>query len=403
MNTTIETSPTTFRYRAIDAKGHVRSGRLGARSRDAAMADLVAGGLRPIAISAESTFASGRSTLPIAETALALRILADLLDSGLPLARALATLETLASPRWRALLPGVRQAVREGRSLAGALSESSAAPPEVVIGIINAGERGSGLIAALRHAGALCEEAAATRSAVRSALAYPMLLAGAGSAAVVLLVGVVIPRFATILGDLGQSLPPSTRIVLGAAGVMRAAWLPSTLAAIVTGVLWYAWVSTAEGRRQWHAVLLRVPIIGAVRLADASARICTALSALLASGVAIAPALSGAARAAGDAELHARILEARKSVEQGERTSAALARHGAATELVVRLAQAGEESGRLADMLAHAARMERDRVTRQVRGAVRLIEPLLIIVFGGIVALVASALLQALYSVRPGA
>jgi type II secretory pathway component PulF len=118
--------------------------------------------------------------------------------------------------------------------------------------------------------------------------------------------------------------------------------------------------------------------------------------------VAIAPALSSAARAAGDAELHARLTNVRRLVEQGERMSSALATHSAASALVVRLAQAGEESGRLAPMLAHAARMERERATRTVQGAVRLIEPLLIIMFGGLVALVASALLQALYSVRPG-
>jgi len=116
-------TPVTFHYRAVDTGGRVRRGRIGARSRDAAMAELVAGGLHPIAISPEVRAASRRSALPMADTALALRILADLLDSGLPLARALATLETLASPAWQRMLPAVRQAVREGRSFAEALGE----------------------------------------------------------------------------------------------------------------------------------------------------------------------------------------------------------------------------------------------------------------------------------------
>jgi general secretion pathway protein F len=90
-------------------------------------------------------------------------------------------------------------------------------------------------------------------------------------------------------------------------------------------------------------------------------------------------------------------------VEQGSRVSDALARHAVTTEFVQRLVRAGEESGQLASMLSHAGHFERDRVLRRVRSAVRLLEPAMIVAFGGIVALVAAALLQALYSVRPGA
>jgi general secretion pathway protein F len=96
------------------------------------------------------------------------------------------------------------------------------------------------------------------------------------------------------------------------------------------------------------------------------------------------------------------VLEARTDVEHGGRLSDALAARDAATPVVHRLVRAGEESGRLATMLAHAARLERDRAARDVRNAVRLLEPLLIVGFGGLVALVAAALFQALYSVRPG-
>jgi type II secretory pathway component PulF len=115
----------------------------------------------------------------------------------------------------------------------------------------------------------------------------------------------------------------------------------------------------------------------------------------------MATAMLHAARASGDASLTRRILTARESVVQGRRPSDALSEEAALTPTAVRLARAGEETGRLAAMLSHAAALERERAESMVRSAVRLLEPALILVFGGLVALVAAALLQAIYSVRP--
>jgi type II secretory pathway component PulF len=117
--------------------------------------------------------------------------------------------------------------------------------------------------------------------------------------------------------------------------------------------------------------------------------------------VPIAPALAHAVRAVGDTELAARILEAREAVLGGQGLAASLERADAATPTTVRLVRAGEETGRLARMLDQAARLEAARAEAAVRGAVKGIEPVMILAFGGIVALVAAALLQSVYSVRP--
>jgi len=111
--------------------------------------------------------------------------------------------------------------------------------------------------------------------------------------------------------------------------------------------------------------------------------------------------LTHAAQAAGDAAIQERILAARTSVVAGARPSAAFLTEHALTPIAARLVRAGEETGALATMLAHAARLEGERATQRVRAAVRLLEPALILTFGGLVALVAAALLQAIYSVRP--
>jgi type II secretory pathway component PulF len=285
--------------------------------------------------------------------------------------------------------------------LADALSAASVDIPPLVIGIARAGEAGSGIAPAIRRAAELTESSAETEAAVRAALAYPMIVALAGVAAVSVLLTVVLPRFAKILADLGQQLPASTRLVIRISDTARAGWLPAVIAIGAGIAIWRSWTSTPTGRRNWHRLLLDVPLVGTVRMAAATARLAHSLGALLESGVTVSTALTHSARASGDAELEARLLEARSIVAGGQPLSRAIESTHAATATAIRLIRAGEDSGRLSSMLTHAARIEQQRADRMIRSAVRMLEPALLLTFASIVALVAAALLQAIYSVRP--
>ncbi len=389
-----------YAYRAARGDGAMELGTVDAASRDAASVVLSARGLWVLDVRPAAPTLARRS-LPVADLALGLRLLGSLLDAGLPVARALAAFGDVAPDAWREAIPGVRQSVREGQSLGAALAAAPIDVPAVVIGMVQAGEAGSGLAAAVTRAADLMESQAATRAAIRGALIYPLILTVAGSASLTLLVGVVLPRFAAILADLGQTLPPTTRVVLDAAAVVRAGIIPGLIALVVGLGVWRVWVATSAGRAQWHAWLLTVPLLGAIRRSAAVARSAAAVASLLDSGVPLASAMTAGARAAGDASLETRLSAARAAVVAGAPLGRALHDAAAATSTVVRLVRAGEESGRLAEMLARAAALEAERARRLVTGAVRLLEPALILAFGGVVAFVAAALLQAVYSVRP--
>ena len=392
---------TRFAYRAARADGAFEHGVLAAESRDAALRALTAQGLWAVDLTAARSGNDLRTRLSPTDLALGLRVLSTLLESGLPVSKALAAMPELAPDAWQPALPGLARSVREGASLGAALERSGLAIPAVVLGIVRAGEAGSGLARAVRRAADLMDESAATRTAVRAALIYPCILAVAGTVSVGILVGVVLPRFGAILADLGQSLPPTTRFVLQASALARVAALPAGIATLIILVAWRAWISTADGAVRWANILLGAPVIGRIRRSAGTARVCAALSALLESGVALSSALTHAARAAGDAAIQHRVLAARTSVIAGARPSAAFLTEDALTPIASRLVRAGEETGALVPMLAHAARLENERATDRVRSAVRLLEPTLILAFGGLVALVAAALLQAIYSVRP--
>jgi type II secretory pathway component PulF len=250
-------------------------------------------------------------------------------------------------------------------------------------------------------AAALAERDAATRRAIRGALTYPALLAVVGTLSIALLVGFVLPRFANILQDMGTTLPPSTRMVLALGTGARTAGGPALLSFMAAAVALRAWAGTPAGRLRVHGFLLSLPLVGPVRRAAAAARFSAALGALLSNGVPVAAALRGAGRATGDAEVERRVLQSRESVIRGGGLALSLAAQHAIPESAVRLVHAGEESGQLVSMLQHAARIEAEQAESKTRAAVSAIEPLLIVSLGAGVALIAAALLQAVYSVRP--
>jgi general secretion pathway protein F len=392
-----------FAYEAVAPDGSIGRATVDASDAAEARRSVASRGLFILSMEERALRRERRDPLSAADLALGLRVLGDLLDSGLPVIRALQTFHELAPRAWRAALPAIVQSVREGASLAAALELAPLEIPPLVIGIAQAGEAGAGIGPAIRRAADLTEAAAETQAAVRSALAYPAVVAVAGVAAITVLITVVLPRFAKILADLGQALPASTQLVLRMADIGRAALVPFVVSMIVVLALWRSWIYADGGRAQWHRALLRIPVVGALRRGAASARMAHSLAALLDNGVPIASAMRHAALATGDAELEARLLEARARIIGGEPLSRALEACGAASVTTLRLARAGEESGRLASMLTHAARIEQKRADGIVRTSVRLLEPILLLVFASIVALVAAALLQAIYSVRPTA
>lgn len=330
-----------------------------------------------------------------------LRVLADLLGAQLPLTRALQAFEDLAPPSWRIAVPALRASVRNGQGLSVALASAPLLIPQIVIGIVRAGEEAGGSAAAVRRAADHMEEIEAARAALRSALAYPLAVAVAGSAAIVLMTTVVLPRFERLLSDLGQSLPWSTRVVLSAAGAVRSGALPVVVIAALLAVTVPRVLSEPARRRRLDALLLDLPLLGQLRLSIATSRFCGALAALLESGVPLRLGLLQAGHVIHDTELLGRLAVGREAISGGASIGRTFGDLAIVTPTAARLAAAGEETGGLASMLAFAARLERSRSERTLNTLVRLLEPALIVCFAGIVALVAAALLQAVYSVKP--
>jgi general secretion pathway protein F len=391
----------SFTFQALRPNGVVESGVVEASSREAAVSMLGARGLFPMDIAVRNAKESAATRrVSTEDLAAGLRALAALLRSNLPLSRALAIMPELAPPRWAAALPGIHGRIEQGESLATALEGSSLRLPSHVIGIVRAGDAGSGMAGAVDAAALLLESRAMTEAGLRSALAYPMILLTAGSASVVLLVTIVLPRFAEILADSGQALPTTTRIVLGVGRLAPHALAPLAVIAGMGALLWRAWIERPGARIRWHAFLLSVPLVGAIRRSSATANAASTLAALLRAGVPLGAALPHAGRAAGDAAIETVFMSARDRVSAGESLSAALTAGDVLPVTTIRLIRVGEEAGDLTAMLSHAADIESTQAARRLQRVLRLIEPMIIVVLGGIVMVIAAALLQAMYGFR---
>lgn len=392
---------TPYRYRAARSDGALVTGVVDATSAEHASALVVDRGLFPIALHPEGE--EGRRTAASRrELAIAFQSIAALVTAGVPLERAVAVSEPLSRDPLRQTLTTAREELRQGKSFAQALAARRDVVPGVVLGMIRAGERGSQLGRALEQVAAHLEHEAELVARVRQALAYPLLLGLAGTASVLVIGTVVVPRFADLLGELGQRLPLATRLLLAGSSLLSRFWIP--LLVICAAALWAAveWLRRPAGRLRLHEALLSFPAVGKVRHSLATARVARALGGMLNTGLPLLAALDAAAEAAGDEAVARRLTRSRERVAGGAPLAPSLEREAALSYSALQLLAVGESSGRLGDMALRAGDLATQEAERGLKTLVTVLEPALIIGFGGLVAFVAAALLQAVYSLRPG-
>lgn len=389
-----------WRYTAAAADGRLRSGILRTSTCVSARELLEAQGLTLVELTVAPEVPS--RSLPPGDAAALFQSLATLVQAGLPLERALAATEGIVGGDLRASLGQCRSALAQGIPFADALGQMERPAPPSATALVRAGERTGRLGDALAAAAAMLEQQADLRARMGHALAYPLLLAVTGTASVAVITTVVIPRFATLLDEAGQALPPATAALLAASLWVRSWWWAMALLMTVGAVLGRRWRSSASGRLQWDSLWLKVPGIGALRLAMAASRSLHTLGAALDAGMTVIPALRAAADASADAAVASRFARAAVSITEGQSIARSLERVEALPPIASQFLALGEASGRLALMARQSSRVLAQEAERQLATLLRLVEPMLILLFGGLVALVAGALLQAVYSLRPG-
>jgi type II secretory pathway component PulF len=327
--------------------------------------------------------------------------LAMLLEAGLPLDRALGIQEELAtSPRIKTITGDVLRSVRSGASLGDALAKHHPRPfSRLYINMVRAGEKGGVLEVTLKRLAEFLEEAQAFRDALVSALIYPSLLTLVGGAAVVFLMTFVIPRFADIFRDMGQTIPIPTQVLLSVSTWLQHFWWAVALAVLAAALAGRVILSTAAGRLRADRLLLRIPVLGEVALKTEVARFTRILGTLLQSGVAMIGALTVVRDMMSNHVLIGAVGSLVEGVKRGAGLAGPMAESKAFPPLAIHMVRVGEETGHLDEMLLKAAAAFEGDTRILVKRLISLAEPLIILVMGLVVGFIVVAMLLAIFSI----
>lgn len=410
-----------FRFLARDLRGKRVEGKLAAANETVARQMLLAQGLEPLEVTrsdhpsprapekgpkADGVTVGRRVASPprsIGDEALLAftQELAGLVQAEVPLDRAFRLLHGLfPDPPLGPMIESVGQGLRRGQSLSQALSPYEMQLGALYLAMVRAGEATGQLASALTEIARYLERRVATRKALVGALIYPAILLAVSLLSLVLILGFVVPQFRELFNDLGEGLPLLTRWVVTLGDVVRAQWYLFIALPLLGVALFQAWLQSESGRARWDRLLLRLPLLGAIIRQRILARYLGTFGTLLKQGVSLLQAAKIAHDTLGNAALVQALAGVSDEVKKGGRLSRALEQALPEEPYVWQVVRLGEETGRLAKALQETAnRLDEWAETRSKR-ALQLVEPLIIVTLGALVALIITAVLMGILAVN---
>ena len=390
-----------FAYKGRDAAGKLVEGVLDGASAGSVADILLGRGLTPISIQPARGKAvkAGGGDLALAlfkprvehvDILLFSRQIHTLLKAGVPIMRALSGLqESATNPSMKDVIRDVRESLEAGRELSVSLARHPKVFTPFYISMVRVGEATGLLDEIFLRLFEHLEFERYMREQVKSALRYPMFVVLAMAAAIVVVNIFVIPAFAKVFQGFGAELPIMTRLLLGFSEFM-VNWWPTMLGGgIVAAFAFRSWVGTRQGRMQWEALALRMPIAGKIVSKAAMARFARSFALSTRSGVPVMQALSNSAQTVDNSYIAAKIEGMRDNVERGESVLRAAIGTAFFTPVVLQMVAVGEESGALDDMMEEIGQMYQKEVEYELKTLGQQIEPILIVCLGALVLVLA--------------
>ncbi len=379
-----------FKYKAEGDGGRIHEGLMEAPSEDAVAFRLEKMGLRPVSVLPDS---DGGGDLPFwrrvfgrvrpSERNMFTRQLFTMQKAGLPIVRSLEALrEQSGNPIFVRVLDDLIRDIQAGASLSEALEKHPKVFDPLYTSMVRSGEVSGRLAEILDRLALLGEQEERTRNRIKAALRYPAIVVVAIVLGFIILVTLVVPRFASLFADFEATLPLPTRILLAINDAVRHYWWFWILVGLGLGLLVRRHLAGERGRRQWDAFSLKLPVFGPLRLKLILSRFCRLTAVLLKSGVPIMQVLELVAESLGNSVVAETVMRIRASVNDGNGMSGPIKESGLFPPVVVQMVAVGEETGRLDDLLQHVAGYYDQETDYTISNLVSLIEPMLIFVLG---------------------
>ncbi|MDO9478566.1 MAG: type II secretion system inner membrane protein GspF [Pseudohongiella sp.] len=395
---------TALRYKALDLQGRTVTGVMEADDERQLRQRLRQQNLRPLMVTVATGMESGsglrhllkpRRRLSVNQLSLLTRQLASLIKSGLPVDEVLRlTSEQSRGDHIKGLLAQVRSRVMEGQSLAQAMSEHPGAFDRMYCAMVRAGESAGFLGEVLERLALHTENSQQTRQKLQTALIYPLVLMGVSISVVVLLMTFVVPRLVSMFASSNRDLPVLTQVLINVSDFFRSGWALLLLIAVLAAIAGFkAWLRRSDNRLTWHSLLLRVPGLRNTLLQMDCARFASTMAILLGSGVPLLDALRIASEVLNNEQLRRSALAVAGRVQEGASFSKSLQQEEVFPALLVQMAANGEANGTLATQLDYAAGWQSRELDVRLGTLMALLEPLTIVLMGGLITLIMLAVL----------
>ena len=414
-------------WRAAAADGNVLTGQLDALNEAAVLKQLRGRGLTPLAVQdAALAASSGMATAANASAAAAASAgfkqpkarvdkspvkskdvlaftseLAIMLRAGLALDNALRVLiEMSYKPAVSTLLQGVLEAVKGGTPLSRALQVHAELFGDFYINMVRSGEASGQMSAVLDRLVEHMERQRALRESVISATIYPAILITVAVLSLIVMLGFVVPQFEKLFSEMGDALPMPTRIVMGLGKAFTQYGLVIGVVAAAGGWLMARWMRSPSGKRWWQSRLLRMPLVGRIALKYQLTLFSRSLGTLLGNGVPMLTALHIASDTVGNVVLQQALVRVAPIVKEGGRVVQAIQATGIFEPLAINLVRVGEETGRVGPMMLELASILNREVETGIKRLLTLVEPVLILVLGVLIAAIIVSILMGILSVN---
>lgn len=392
----------TFAYQATNALGKTVKGSLNAVDKNTALSLMSKQGLKPLSIEIESTVKKGtigflKPKVKITDLVLFTRQLSTMVSAGVPLLRALTTMrDQVENPTLRDVISDLIKDIQGGVSLADALQKHPDVFSDIFVNMIRAGEAAGIVDDILKRLASQIEKNASMRKKIKSASTYPIVLLTLTVGAFMGLMIFIIPRIAAILKDIGgpnAKLPMITQVMINISSFMTTYWYIVIGGTFLVIFFLRRYIKTPAGRYQFHSFVLRVPILKTLIVKISVARFTRTFAALIGAGVSVVEALKVTSRAIGNDVYRKAIDNAANEVINGKQLSQALEGNKLFPGIVPQMLAVGEETGQTDVVLVKVADFYDEEVDAVIDSLSSILEPVMIVIMGGMVGLVAASVM----------
>lgn len=389
-----------FTYKALKKDNTTLSGTIEAPNRNAAISALSHQGLHPLLVTEVSggkkKFAFGQ-TVKTSDMVIFTRQLSTMISAGVPLARGLSTLqESPSSPYFREVLRKITKDVEAGTSLGDAFGKFPNVFDEVFVNMVKAGEEGGILDEILKRLATQVEQNASIKKKIKGAMTYPIVILGITVAAFFGIMFGLMPKIAKILNDLGgpdAKLPIYTQVLLDISDFSRKYAFIIIPLMIITVIGVRKYIKTPKGKYQFHALMLRTPIVKTLITKVAIARFSRTFASLMSAGVGVLDALSVTGGAIGNKVIERELALAAQEVKNGKQLSEVIDASPHFPKIVSQMLAVGEETGTTDTVLIKVADFYEEEVANAIDSLASVIEPVMILFLGAGVGLIAASVM----------